>query len=276
MRDTTRLRAAPFLWGALALAALFVVIYLFFVRTYAGQIVDERAFIGANSAHDAFVALARHFLDVLPVAALGAGLVTVVIIGLVRRNWRVLIVAAIAVAGANASTELLKYTFLSRPETGATFLLSNSFPSGHTTVAASVALAIFLVSSPRYRAVVAVCGAIFAIATGAFTLVSQWHRPSDVIAGFLVVAFWGCVAGCILAWSHDPPAAHPVQSRLAFLWWIAAACGLVAFASFLISYLTVAEHGSHLQVAYLGGISAITAVGFALAATANRMFRVLR
>ena len=50
-----------------------VLIYLFFVRTYAGQIVDERAFIGANSAHDAFVVLARHFLDVLPVAAIGAG-----------------------------------------------------------------------------------------------------------------------------------------------------------------------------------------------------------
>ena len=41
------LRTWPFAVAAGTLAAAFVLTYLFFVRTYVGQIVDERAFNGA-------------------------------------------------------------------------------------------------------------------------------------------------------------------------------------------------------------------------------------
>ncbi len=276
MRDSTRLRAAPFLWGALVLVAAFVLIYLLFVRTYVGQIVDERAFIGATSSKDSIVTFARRFLGVLPFVAIAGGLGATVIIALIRRNWRVLIVAGVAVLAANASTAALKHDFLGRPQTGATLNLSNSFPSGHTTVAASVALAIFLVSSPRFRPLIAVLGAVFSIVAGVFTLISQWHRPSDVIAGLLVVAFWGCAAGCALAWSRMAPAERPAESKLRFLWWISLICALAAGVTFVVIFVTVAQHGSHLEIAYFGGVSAITAVGLALAASGNRLFRALR
>ena len=119
---------------------------------------------------------------------------------LVRRNWPVFAVAVGAAVGANVSTQVLKYTILSRPEKGVDVGLANSLPSGHTAVAASAALARVPRSpSPRFRPLAAVIGSIFAIAAGASTLVEQWHRPSDVVAGMLVVAFWGCLAGLVLA-----------------------------------------------------------------------------
>lgn len=270
-----RLKAAPFVVSAFVLAALFVALYLFFVRTYVGQIVDERAFIGANASQDSITKFSSALLNVLPVVAIGAGLIAALVIAAVRRNWRVLIVAAIAVAGANLSTELLKYTVLSRPHTGATYPLSNSFPSGHTTVAASVSLALFLVSSARARPYVAMGGVLFSVAAGTFLLVSQWHRPSDVIAGFVVVAFWACVAGCILSWSRIPAPEKPSRSRLVFLWWLAGAFAAIAVVTFLVSFLTVDQTGSHLRIAYFGGISAITAVGLTFAASGNRLFRGL-
>jgi membrane-associated phospholipid phosphatase len=275
MRDAYRFRATPFLWGALALGAMFAALYFFFVRTYMGQVVDELAFEGAAASRDSVVTFARHFLDVLPVVALGAGFLITLAIVLVRHNWRVFIVAVIAVIGANGSTQLLKFALLSRPHTGATFDLSNSFPSGHTTVAASAALAVFLVSSPRLRPVAAVLGSIFAIVAGTFTLISQWHRPSDVIAGFLVVGFWACLAGCALAWGHTATTRAPARSRLFVLVWIAIAAAIAAIIALIVTYLTARTGQTHYLVAYVGGISAITAVGFALAAAGNRQFRLL-
>jgi membrane-associated phospholipid phosphatase len=272
---STRLRAAPFLWAAAGLAVAFVAIYLFFVRTYAGQIVDERAFIGANASHDSVVRVARWFLDALPAVALGVGAIVTVIIAVIRRAWKLLVIAAVVVFGANVSTELLKYIFLTRPETGATYEVSNSFPSGHTTVAASVSFAIFLVSAPRLRPVIAVFGWAFSVATGVFTLVSQWHRPSDVIAGYIVVAFWGCIAGAVSAWWGIPFADRQHQSKLSLLWWIALGCAIVSAGAFAMIYATVSNHGSHLEIAYVGGIAAITAVGSAFAAIANRLFRTV-
>lgn len=270
---STRLRAAPFLWAAAGLAVAFVGIYLFFVRTYAGQIVDERAFLGAGSTHDSIAAVTRRFLIVLPAVALGAGSIATLLIAIARRSWKLLVIAAVVVLGANVSTEMLKYVFLSRPETGATYIMGNSFPSGHTTVAASVSFAIFLVSAPRWRPTIAVFGWLFSVATGVFTLVSQWHRPSDVIAGYIVVAFWGCIAGVVSARWEIPVSDTIHRARLLPLWWIALACTIVSAASFALVYATVGEHGSHLRVAYVGGMAAITAVGSAFAAIANRLFR---
>jgi hypothetical protein len=219
--------------------------------------------------------VAGAFLTLLPAVALGAGSIATILIAVARRAWKLLVIAAVVVAGANISTELLKYIFLSRPATGATIVISNSFPSGHTTVAASISFAIFLVSAPRLRPAIAVIGWAFSLATGEFTLVSQWHRPSDVIAGYIVVAFWGCIAGAISAWWGIPVAERPNRSRLIALWWIALVCAVVAAASFVLIYATIQNHGSHLQVAYVGGIAAIGAVGSAFAAIANRLFRAV-
>lgn len=269
------LRALPFLWGALGAAALFVGVYLFFVRSYIGQIIDERSFAGANAWKGDLIEFAHSFLNALPAAAVVVGAIVALVIVIVRRNWLVFAIAAGAAIAANVSTQVLKYSVLSRPAKGVDTGLSNSLPSGHTAVAASAALLVFLVTAPRYRPLAAVLGSIFTIAAGASTLVEQWHRPSDVIAGMLVVAFWACIAGLLLAGLGLRPADPPVRSKLWALVWIAGACGIVAAVALVVTYTSTQNGTEHLFIAYAGGVSAIATTGFALAVVGNRLYRRL-
>jgi membrane-associated phospholipid phosphatase len=269
------LRTLPFLWGALVSAALFVVVYFVFVRSYMGQVIDERAFAGADAWNGGVIDFANSFLDALPVASVVIGAVIAIIIVLIRRNWLVFGVAVGAAIGANVSTQVLKYTILSRPEKGVDVGLANSLPSGHTAVAASAALVVFLLASPRYRPLAAVVGSLFTIAAGASTLVEQWHRPSDVVAGMLVVAFWGCLAGVVLSWLRLPPAEPPVRSKLWALIWIGLLCFVGSVVSLLVTYFSAQSGSEHLLIAYAGGVAAIVASGFVLAALGNRLYRRL-
>jgi len=271
----TRLRAAPFFWGALGSAVAFAAVYLVFVRSYMGQIIDERAFAGADAWKGDLIEFAHAFLNALPVISVVLAAIASIIIVAIRRNWTVFMVAVVTAALANGSTQLLKYAFLSRPEKGVDAGLSNSLPSGHTTVAASAALVVFLVASPRLRPLAAVIGSTFTIAAGASTLVEQWHRPSDVVAGMLVVAFWGCIAGIGLSWMSIPTTPDPVRTKLWPLVWIAAVCLAGSVVALFVTYFSARSGASHLFVAYAGGVAAIVATGFTLAVLANRLFRAL-
>ncbi|WP_345763001.1 phosphatase PAP2 family protein [Diaminobutyricibacter sp. McL0608] len=274
MRIGTQLRATPFLLGALGSAVGFVGVYLVFVRSYIGQLIDERAYTGADVWKGSLVDFAHSFLNILPVASVVVASIITIIVVLVRRNWQVFIVAIAAAVAANVSTQVLKYAILSRPEKGVD-VLSNSLPSGHTTVAASAALVVFLVASPRFRPLAAVVGSTFSIAAGASTLVEQWHRPSDVVAGLLVVSFWGSLAGCVLAWLHARTAEFPVRTKLWPLFWVAVGLAVAGIISLIVTYVSTQSGSSHLFVAYAGGVAAIGAVGFVLAVAANRAFRAL-
>ncbi|GAA4137212.1 phosphatase PAP2 family protein [Leifsonia shinshuensis] len=269
------LRLLPFVWGALGTTIVFTGVYLFFVRTYMGQVLDERSFAGADVWKGDLIDFAHAFLNALPAAAVVIGAIIAVVIVLVRRNWLVFIIAVIAAVAANVSTQVLKYSVLSRPSKGVDAGLANSLPSGHTAVAASAALVVFLVASPRYRPLAAVVGSVFTIAAGASTLVEQWHRPSDVIAGMLVVAFWGCIAGIVVAGLRLSPADPPVRSKLWALVWIAAACGVWAAIALIVTYTSTQNGTEHLFIAYAGGVSAIAATSFLLAAIGNRLYRAL-
>ncbi|MEY9951909.1 phosphatase PAP2 family protein [Leifsonia sp. EB34] len=272
---TAPLRLLPFVWGALGAAVAFVAIYLFFVQSYIGQVIDERSFAGAEKWKGDLIDFAHALLNALPVAAVVIGAIIAVIIVLVRRNWLVFAVAVGAAIAANVSTQVLKYSVLSRPAKGVDTGLANSLPSGHTAVAASAALLVFLVSSPRTRPLAAVVGSVFTIAAGASTLVEQWHRPSDVIAGMLVVAFWACVAGIVLAALRLRPADPPVRSKLWALVWIAAATGVVATVALVVTYNSTQNGTEHLLVAYAGGVAAIATAGLFLAVIGNRLYRAL-
>jgi membrane-associated phospholipid phosphatase len=269
-------KATPFLWGAVVTAVAFAGIYLFFVRSYMGQTVDERAFAGADAWQAGIVEAAQRFLDLLPYLSVGVAAVISIVLVLVRHNIVVFVAAVSAAAAAITSAQLLKYLILPRPERGVAIGLANSLPSGHTTVAGSAALVVFLLVAPRFRPMAAVIGASYTIIAGAATLVNQWHRPSDVIAALLLVAFWGCGAGFVLSISHARTAPVPVKSRLLSLAWIAVGCAALAGIALVVTYTSALAGGSHLLIAYVGSLAAIIAVAFALAAAGNRVFRWLR
>lgn len=272
MRSIPSTSPLRYLGAALAAVALFVLLYLFFVRTRDGQLVDQLAYDGADFGWRSVTPFTRRVLDSLPAVSGVVGVLLTMTIALVRRNWLTLLVAIGAAGAATATTQILKYVVLGRPDLGVEGFAENSFPSGHTTVAAASALAVFLVSSPRTRPAVAGWGAAFTVVAGVSTLANQWHRPSDVIAALLVVAVWGCIAGIVLALLRPAAFRGPRRVGRGRLWWLAIPFLSLTAIAFVITYLNAAEEDPNTVIAYIGGATAIIAAGFLLALGAIRTF----
>ncbi|WP_454049739.1 phosphatase PAP2 family protein [Cellulomonas sp. Marseille-Q8402] len=205
----TARRVAAALLVAVVAAAGIGVTWRVFVGTEHGQAVDQSSLDGAHIGQNRLWEVAEPVLDVVSVGFIAAAIVTCAVIAFVRRRWGLALVAAGVLVGANVTTRVLKYWVLDRPELGHGPEF-NTLPSGHTTAAASVAAAVLLVVPPRARPWAAVLGAAYAGATGVSTLIGQWHRPSDVVAGLLVVLLWGALGCAALALGVDTRSdAHP-------------------------------------------------------------------
>ena len=189
---------------ALGLAAT----YLLFVRTAVGQKVDNAALIGREVVPEEFVGDAWTILDTVGIIGLAATALAVVTFAALRGRWWQAAAAGAVIVGANLTTQVLKHGLLTRPDlTAQTIKDFNTFPSGHATVAISVAAALLLVVSTRHRAAVAVPAMIYATAVGIATVTAGWHRPSDAIGAWFVVGIWtaAAAAGLIAAGGTTTP-----------------------------------------------------------------------
>ncbi|WP_208641027.1 phosphatase PAP2 family protein [Micromonospora arborensis] len=185
---------------ALVQAAAFVAVWRVAVHTEIGQWVDTVALTGNRIGQDAIDGPVNRILNAMSVVSLLAATAMIGFIALIRGRIALAITATLLIAGANLSTQLLKHG-LSRPDYGIDpdrVAVGNSLPSGHTTVAASVAVALVLVLPARVRAVSAFLAAGYAAVAGVATLSAGWHRPSDAVAAYLVVGVWAAMAGLVL------------------------------------------------------------------------------
>lgn len=275
MHPFSRLTPTRFIGAALLCVAVFAALYLFFVRDETGQAIDQLAFNGAENGTTGSE-VSGGLLDLIPSVMVAVGVIVSLVIAAVRRAWFPLIVAVGSALAATVTTQLLKNVVLTRPDLGVDGYVSNSFPSGHTTVAAASALAVFLVASPGTRWLAGTLGAAVAVAAGVSTLVSLWHRPSDVIAALLVVSFWGCVGGAVLTRAggrqRNLRAAAPARVGLRVQSWIAVPAAVVTAAAAGVGATGAFGVSSAAPMAYLGAVTAIVAVGFVLAITATRLF----
>jgi membrane-associated phospholipid phosphatase len=187
-----------FMLATLACLAALAATYFFFVRTTTGQFIDESALVEAVEIHGTAGKAANRLLDGLPALSVLIASVVVLFVTILRRRWAAAGIAVAACVGANLATQILKDLVPVRPYRGIETLELNSLPSGHTTLAASAAAAVFLVVSPRWRPLVGFLGGSFAVATGVSTLINQWHRPADVVAAFLVVGAFMLPAGWLI------------------------------------------------------------------------------
>ncbi len=160
------------------------------VRRPAGQRLDGAAVDGAAYGQGTLWRLAEPVLDIVSMGFVVLALGAVALVAVLRRRWGLALQSAVLIGGSNLTTQLLKHHLLERPDYEITTGTMNTLPSGHTTVAASVAMAVLLVVPRAGRPAAAVIGAAYTGATGIATLVGQWHRPSDVIAAVLVVLAW--------------------------------------------------------------------------------------
>ncbi|RII43710.1 phosphatase PAP2 family protein [Galactobacter valiniphilus] len=231
-------RATPALpiLGLFAVAAAFAFVFWAFVMTVRGQWVDEQALVDAQRflTADTAQAASLSWLNQLPEVvglACAAGLV---ICAVVRRDVVVPLLAALAAGLAMIATQLLKHGLLSRPDLGVSEAWGNSFPSGHTTVAAAATVALVLAAPARARAVLAFLGAVASAATGAATVIMGWHRPSDVVGAFLVAAFCSllgalAIGGVQAFRARLSPAPRPVRPPAGgWVSWLLPVLGAVA------------------------------------------------
>lgn len=196
--------------GIAATLAL-VGLYLVFVRTAEGQRVDQSALnhLGwSTAARDSVSTI----LDVITIGGMALVLASCVTIALARRRWTLAVGAVVLVGVSNIATQVLKHQILTRPDFGYADL--NSFPSGHTTVAASMAMAALLVVPRTFRWLVAVVGSVSVGVTGVGTVVAGWHRPSDVLAALCVTLAVGSVVVAVLTIGRgtDPGAPPPART----------------------------------------------------------------
>ncbi|MBS1889476.1 MAG: phosphatase PAP2 family protein [Actinobacteria bacterium] len=165
------------------------------------QHLDLRVFFHLRREEGPINGLASVLVNLGDLTSLLIGLAAVCALGLRWGRRREMVAALVVVAGANLTTQLLKVTLEHARhqafEHGIELPWANSFPSGHTTAAASIAIALLLVAPAAHRLAAAVVGAALTAAVGFSVVILGWHYPSDVLGGLLVVGAWGFAA---LAW----------------------------------------------------------------------------
>jgi len=147
--------------------------------------------------------------NLFPLVIMATGLVGV---ALLRRRWLMAGLVPVILLAANVFTQLAKpgladLRIVELP--GVEGVYPASWPSGHSTVAMSLALCAVLVAGPRLRPLAAVLGAAYAISVGHSLVALGFHLPSDVLGGFLVAATFTLLGAAALARLEAPQPQPP-------------------------------------------------------------------
>lgn len=271
-----------FVLAALACATALGWTYWAFVRTTTGQFADESAWreagVAAPDTQLPFLAL----LDTLPTLSIVVAAVAILVVGLVRKRYAAAVIAVGVIGASNLTTQILKNLVFDRPDRGVVTLAFNSLPSGHTTLAASAAAAVFIIVTPRWRPFAAAAGGAYSVLAGAATFLNLWHRPADVVAALLVVGFWTLIGGLAVmrtgnhwnSWSGFNSSWPAARVWLALCWLI----GLGGLALCAALYLAV-QAGQSVQpgtasvpLFFWSGLAWIVGTGFTLSAAAGWLF----
>jgi len=187
---------------ALVGMSLFVIVYMLAVRTVRGQALGNAALAGQRVVLQLGTEGAKQILETLGAASLAVGILALMAIAIVRRRPRLALATAFTVGASLLSSELLKDAILPRPDLAeaASYYHHNTFPSGHATAAAAVAAGMVMVVPRRIRGTVGIVGAIYAAVVGHSTLVSGWHRPSDVAGSAAIVLAVAATTSAGLVW----------------------------------------------------------------------------
>lgn len=222
-------------------AAGLVKVWQLFVQSEHGQLLDFVAITGNSIGKARVESLVDNTLNGISIVSLLAATLTIGFIALIRRRVALAVGAVLLIAGANATTQVLK-AVIYRPDLGVDperAAAGNSLPSGHTTIAASVAVALLLVVPAKARGPVALIGALLTSLAGVATLSAGWHRPSDAVAALLIVGSWAAVAGLfiVLAQRRHGGVLYDRPSTYTTVFLILLSLGLLAGAAFAL-YLT--------------------------------------
>src|SRR5690606_22336972 len=175
-------RTAVLVAFVVAQAVAVIVMHRAFVLTLTGRYVETVSLTGARIGFSHIEGIVHAVLGVVSVASVLLAILLVGVVALLRRRFVLAAAGTVMIVGANVTTQLLKRFVLDRPDVASSVPdaaggLHNTLPSGHTTVALSVAIAVVLVVPARLRGLVALAAAAYGALTGVATLSAQWHRP---------------------------------------------------------------------------------------------------
>ncbi|MGI5242730.1 phosphatase PAP2 family protein [Dactylosporangium sp. CA-139066] len=268
-------------------AAGFLAVWRFFVDSVQGQQLDFVAITGNSIGRVRLESLVHNTLNGISIVSLTAATIAIGFIALARRRVALAVGALLLIGGANATTQLFK-ALIYRPDLGVDperAAAGNSLPSGHTTIAASVAVALVLVVPSKARGPAALLGAVFTSLAGVATLSAGWHRPSDAVAALLVVGAWAAVAGLFIVLaqrrhggvSYGPPSAYTTLFlALVSLGLLLGAVLCLRLTDDVITRSVEDLSRRRLFVAYAGGALGITGTaGLMIAAVLSTVHRVV-
>lgn len=269
---------ARFVAMALMCAVALVALTAVFVETRAGQRLDDAALRGRVVEHPRTQARSDLLLRTISVGSLAFFGISLMGVALVRGRWNLAVGVGAVIAGSNVTTQVYKH-FVHRPHLlfGVDRLIIpfNTLPSGHSTVAASLAAALVLVAPVRLRPLAATLGALYACGIAAMTLAAGWHRPSDAVSAFAVVGFWTFGVSGLLVWFRGtgrPRVSEGLPSLLIGMIGVL----VLAFGAITVSTTIDTADGLHsvrLGLAYVVALASIVAVGVAFIVTEVLMLR---
>ena len=236
-RTLLRRRAATSLFlGALLLGTLLVAGYIFFVGSPVGQRWDNQGYAGRLIAGPDMRIFDTDILQEVTKRSLMVALAAILLMSFVFRCPVVGAVAVFAAAGAVFGAEFLKHTLpravLSSPIGSVPgYFSSDTYPSGHTTVGTALALAIVLVSGPRFRPWSAVAAGVMGTSYATAVLFMGWHRPSDALGGIAWSGFCFAVVAGLLALISGH---HSLTAHVSKATWLSALLGLLLISGLLL------------------------------------------
>lgn len=168
---------------------LFLALTWFALYTVPGQNLDNLS-MEAMRARSALMPRQLNILtSLVSVPAIAVVAAGVLLVGIARRRLALALRAVALVACANVATQLVKAA-LTRPDLGVSWTLENSYPSGHTTVAASISVALVMVAPRGFRAAAAFFGWAWTTLMAGVVIANGWHRLADVLGSILIVAIF--------------------------------------------------------------------------------------
>lgn len=207
--DGAPAEARRLLWVALAALVAFGAFYVLAVLTEVGQRGDSAALAVSESAPEVTRDSANELLGLVSTGSLLlAGLFLGAVI-LLRGQPKLVLVPLAIIGTSLVATELLKLWILPgllpRPDFIVDPLITDaSFPSGHTSVGASLALAAIVAAPSRLRGLVALAGFALAAGSGVLVVIATWHRPSDAIGSFAItLACTAALLALLYAWRPE-------------------------------------------------------------------------
>ena len=193
------------------------------------------------------------------------------------RPWRA-IGAGIVVVGSNLTTQAMKSHF-DRPDlVGGSSTDSGAFPSGHVTVAMSLAMGLVLVAPAALRWTATLAGCVYATGIGIAVVALDWHRPSEVIGAYLVAVAWtAAVAAVLIACGEGGAGVEVRRARATRAGALLAALLGVAFAAVVgvtaarrLDVVRIVDHRTAFALAALATATTCAVLGATVAGLAQR------